>query len=75
MHKQADNSEKISLTILGKEPTGRHVRVAMGLLRIEWSSKDPMNAVTCDLNDKVGQSCTELRKEHLSAKALGQEWT
>lgn len=35
-----------------------------GLLWIGWSSKDPINEVTCDLNGKVGQSCAGMREEH-----------
>lgn len=35
-----------------------------GPLWIGWSSKDPMDEVTCDLNDKVSQSCAESREEH-----------
>lgn len=33
---------------------------------LDWmvKQKNPMNEVTCDLKDKVGQSCAELSEEH-----------
>lgn len=31
---------------------------------LDGQAKNPMNEVTCDLKDKVGQSCAELSEEH-----------